>query len=233
MTDAGWWTEEDWLCCTDPGRMVEALERRAGADRRALASSDPLIPPPWRGASPRLLRLGLGAAYRLTWDALTPQAQAAVVAVEEYADGAIPYARVAEVKRSLWSQVYPRQPVGPGEADAFTQDAARTLRDALDGRPELYHRAVAMRPSPALAAVILDLFGNPFRPVTPDPSWLTPTVVAIASGIYADRAFDRLPVLADALEDTGCCHADLLIHCRSGGPHVRGCWAVDLTLGKQ
>ena len=47
-----------------------------------------------------------------------------------------------------------------------------------------------------------------------------------------DRAFDRLPVLADALQDAGCDNADILTHCRSGGEHVRGCWVLDLLLGK-
>ncbi len=77
------------------------------------------------------------------------------------------------------------------------------------------------------------VFGNPFRPVTIDPRWLTSTVVALAAGIYAERAFDRMPILADALEDAGCDSADILTHCRGDGPHVRGCWVVDLVLGKE
>lgn len=75
--------------------------------------------------------------------------------------------------------------------------------------------------------------GNPFRPVTADPTWLTSAVVALAEGIYADRAFDRMPILADALEGAGCEDADVLSHCRSDGLHVRGCWVVDLLLGKE
>jgi hypothetical protein len=77
------------------------------------------------------------------------------------------------------------------------------------------------------------VFGNPFRPVIANPAWLTPTVVSLAEGIYADRAFDRLPILADALQDAGCSHEDILTHCRSDGPHCRGCWVVNLVLGKQ
>jgi hypothetical protein len=80
--------------------------------------------------------------------------------------------------------------------------------------------------------IIRDIFGNPFRPVTVDPAWLTSTVVALATGIYTERAFDRMPILADALMDAGCANADVLNHCRSDGPHVRGCWVVDLLLGK-
>jgi hypothetical protein len=58
------------------------------------------------------------------------------------------------------------------------------------------------------------------------------TVVKIAQAIYDDRAFDRLPVLADALEDASCNEAAILSHLRGPGPHVRGCWVVDLLLGR-
>ncbi|MBX9627535.1 MAG: hypothetical protein K2X82_27285 [Gemmataceae bacterium] len=76
------------------------------------------------------------------------------------------------------------------------------------------------------------IFGNPFRPVAVDPDWRTPAVVELARGIYADRAFDRLPILADALDDAGCTHPALIGHLRDPAlTHVRGCWAVDLLLG--
>jgi hypothetical protein len=81
--------------------------------------------------------------------------------------------------------------------------------------------------------LVRDLFGNPFRPVTSNPVWLTSTVTSLAAGIYHERAFDRLPVLADALEEAGCTNADILNHCRRPGEHVRGCWLVDLLLGKE
>jgi hypothetical protein len=45
--------------------------------------------------------------------------------------------------------------------------------------------------------------------------------------------FADLPILADALEDAGCTEAAVLAHCRGGGEHVRGCWAVDLLTGRQ
>ena len=81
-----------------------------------------------------------------------------------------------------------------------------------------------------------DIFGNPFRPVTVNPGWLAwndGTVPRIAQAIYDERAFDRMTILADALEDAGCTDQDILGHCRSGGEHVRGCWVVDLLLGKE
>lgn len=62
--------------------------------------------------------------------------------------------------------------------------------------------------------------------------WRTSTTIALAAAIYTDRAFDRLPILADALQEAGCEDAAILDHCRGPGPHVRGCWVVDLVLGK-
>jgi hypothetical protein len=88
----------------------------------------------------------------------------------------------------------------------------------------------------AQAILLRDIFGNPFRPVALDPAWLAwngGTVRKMAEAIYDDRAFDRLPILADALEEAGCTDRDILDHCRWGGDHVRGCWAIDLLLGKE
>ena len=88
--------------------------------------------------------------------------------------------------------------------------------------PELAEQAILVR----------DIFGNPFRPVAFAPEWRTASAVALAEAMYAARAFDRMPVLADALEEAGCTHPDILAHCRGDGPHVRGCWVVDLVLDK-
>jgi hypothetical protein len=93
-------------------------------------------------------------------------------------------------------------------------------------------RTAAMAERAAQTHLLREIIGNPFSPVAFDPSWRTSTAVALAEGIYADRAFDRLPILADALEDAGCDAAELLAHLRGDGPHVRGCWALDLVLGK-
>lgn len=78
----------------------------------------------------------------------------------------------------------------------------------------------------AQADLLRCIAGNPFRPVAFDPSWRTEMVASLARGIVADRAFDRLPILADALEEAGCDHIDALSHCRSSGPHAMGCWAL-------
>jgi hypothetical protein len=88
-------------------------------------------------------------------------------------------------------------------------------------------------PAPSLTAALLrDILGNPFRPVEFDAGWPTSTVVSLAHAIYQERAFERMPILADALEDAGCTNADFLNHCRQPGEHVRGCWVVDLVLDK-
>jgi hypothetical protein len=95
-------------------------------------------------------------------------------------------------------------------------------------------REAALAPAHAEQSVIvLEIFGNPFRPVTLDPTWLTSTVKNLAEAIYEERAFDRLPILADALEDAGCNQQDILSHLRGGGEHCRGCWPLDLVLGKE
>jgi len=83
------------------------------------------------------------------------------------------------------------------------------------------------------AAVFRDIVGNPFRPVAFDPRWRTADTVGLARAVYEDRSFARLPLLADALMDAGCDDDRVLDHCRSRGPHARGCWAVDLVLGKE
>jgi hypothetical protein len=85
----------------------------------------------------------------------------------------------------------------------------------------------------AQAELVRDIFGNPFRPVTFSPSWRTDTAVTLARTMYELRDFSAMPILADALQGAGCDSADILNHCRGSGPHVRGCWVVDLVLGKE
>jgi hypothetical protein len=78
-----------------------------------------------------------------------------------------------------------------------------------------------------------DIFGNPCRRVELERSFRTDHAIALAQSVYNARSFDRLPFLADALAAAGCTNEDILSHCRSGGEHVRGCWVVDLVLGKE
>jgi hypothetical protein len=137
-----------------------------------------------------------------------------------------------------------------------TAKAAHAVRCASGGIEGFHHtaenacQAVAYsfhnRDLPATTALteqcdlLRDLSGNPFRLVSIQPAWLTPTVLSLASVAYEERHLpsgeldtSRLAVLADALEDAGCTNADVLGHLRSSGPHVRGCWALDLLLRKE
>jgi biotin carboxyl carrier protein len=78
------------------------------------------------------------------------------------------------------------------------------------------------------------IFGPlPFRPVALNPAWTTPAVVQLARSLYEERRFEEMSVLADALEEAGWKEAAVLEHCRGPGPHVRGCWVLDLILGKE
>jgi hypothetical protein len=125
---------------------------------------------------------------------------------------------------------------------------AAELNERLAERFEPHHPVAALihpmlwrQGSPAAqAAMVRDLFGDPFRPAPAlDPAWRTHAVLGLAQAAYDDRDHpqgtlwpDRLAVLSDALEEAGCADPDLLGHLRSPGPHVRGCWALDLILGK-
>ncbi|OWK43679.1 hypothetical protein [Fimbriiglobus ruber] len=77
-----------------------------------------------------------------------------------------------------------------------------------------------------------DIVGNPFCPVSFDPSWFTSTVTTLAQQMYDTRDFSLMPILADALQDAGCDDDQVLSHCRGPEPHVRGCFVVDACLGK-
>ncbi|MCE9560578.1 MAG: hypothetical protein K8U57_00855 [Planctomycetes bacterium] len=77
-----------------------------------------------------------------------------------------------------------------------------------------------------------EIFGNPFQPVSFSSEWRTSTVLALAQQMYDSRDFTAMPILADALQDAGCEIEAILHHCRSEQPHCRGCWVVDLVLGR-
>jgi hypothetical protein len=116
------------------------------------------------------------------------------------------------IERASSESLYPR-------AIKYSAEVLHYWVKGYDARPRAY-----------LARCV---FGNPFRPVAFDLRWRTADVLGLARGIYDERAFDRLPLLADALMDAGCADEQVLGHCRSDGPHVRGCWVVDLVLGKE
>ncbi|MCE9565143.1 MAG: hypothetical protein K8U57_24185 [Planctomycetes bacterium] len=81
--------------------------------------------------------------------------------------------------------------------------------------------------------LFLEHFGDPHEPVAFEQAWLTSDVLAIANGMYKSGDFSPMPILADALQDAGCDNENMLTHSRDAkANHVRGCWVVDLVLGK-
>ncbi len=117
------------------------------------------------------------------------------------------------------------------KGDAAVDAADAAAYDAID--------AARVNECKAQAGILRDLLGNPFRSLFGNPAWRTPNVVALAQAAYDERSLpagtlgpDRLAILADALEDAGCTDAAILTHLRGPGQHVRGCWPVDLLLGK-
>jgi hypothetical protein len=163
-------------------------------------------------ASDRKLRLFACACCRRVWHLLAhPRLGEAVEVGERFADG----------QATAWQlrNAY-KQP--------FIEWGAFLARGRF-GRSETSVQADMLR----------DLFGNLFRPAPREPTWLTHTVVSLARAAYDQRTLPagtldpaRLAVLADALEEAGCTSADILAHLRGPGPHFRGCWSLDLLLGR-
>jgi hypothetical protein len=206
--------------------------------------------------SDRKFRLFAVATIRAVWEHVTdPRSQAAVEAAERYADdpnptilNAVRHAAVVASNDALelYDEAVPASLVASATADAtalalepvMNPEEHTSLPPAWCGVGYRVADSISHDSSGADLVemhhrLFHDIIPNPFRPVQPDPAWLTSDVLALARGIYEERAFDRMPILADALQDAGCDNDDVLNHCRGSGPHVRGCWVVDLLLGKQ
>jgi hypothetical protein len=225
-------TEREWMDCNDPDPMFYWLrDGDAGSDRK--------------------LRLFAVACCRSIWEQMTDQrSRSAVEVAERYADGlaslqeeesAAEAAHSAAFERGTWfesnSQVACR---------AAFDAVVRPIRDngepcacVLDAGFAAVHLTDPSDKS-RYCELLRDILGNPFLPITLDPARQTSTVVALAHAAYENRTMPagtlepaRLAVLADALEDAGCTDAEILDHLRGPGPHVRGCWVVDLLLDKK
>ncbi len=223
-------TETDWLACTDPEPMLKFLQGKV---------------------SDRKLRLfAVACCRRIFHLILDPRSQPAVDAAEQLAEGTVSdddvwltqdWADIALNDRdgegSVDSREAAYQAMEPVAFDAADWTSSCAVHAVGGWKGDEAERVARRAERAAQADLLRDIFGTlPFRGIIFDPSllaWNDGVVVKLAHGIYNDRAFDRLPVLADALEDAGCDNAELLNHCRRPGEHGRGCWAVDLILGKQ
>ncbi|HVK19450.1 MAG TPA: hypothetical protein VM533_21125 [Fimbriiglobus sp.] len=231
-------TEQDWLTGTDPTPLLWFLRGRA-SDRKLRLFAVACCHGVWKWMPDERSRGGVEAAERLA-DGLVGEDEWQVAyneageANDEFV-GELAY--LSESARAAWYALT----VGP--EFKWVGDVVRSaIRLASSGAVDGYHfsieadseevRAATSREHTRQLRLLRFIFGNPFRPVTADPTWLTPTAVTLARAIYAERAFDRLPILADALEEAGCNDPDVLTHLRGDGPHVRGCWVVDLLLGR-
>jgi hypothetical protein len=217
-------TEAEWLSSADPTAMLVFLQGEV---------------------SDRKLRLFAVACCRRGPPSMMGRGESRLVELaercaDEAVDGGMIMAAWNDALDSLHASAEPR------DSDAYRGRliALECLRCACGGS----HRAAinvaqwaapSYRHGPATpeqvgqVSLLRDLVGNPFRPSAVAAAWLTADVTAIASAIYDDRAFDLLPVLADALEDAGCDDEAILDHCRSAAEHVRGCWLIDLLLSKE
>jgi hypothetical protein len=223
--------EREWSVCGDPTLMLNHVRDRV---------------------SNRRLRLFAVACSRSIWRLLPDErSRAAVEVAERYADGLASPRELARAKavaltpadrragRAAWAAYWS---VSPNVAESIwnareaavegtAQAAVRSARGAGADQAAAWDAARTAE-GEQQARFLRDIIGNPFRPVASDPSWRTRASTAIAQLIYDELDFGLLPVLADALEDAGCENGEVLNHCRLPGGHVRGCWVVDLILGK-
>jgi len=215
---------DEWLRSVDTEQMLEPL----------------------RHATRRKLRLVACACCRAMFDYLNDDQRAAVEAAELYADG---YGKrqFRTVNRTHFDRhgaFFDEVSIGNPTPDrtivaecltsctcVMPDDQSDEWDGAADAIFTLNYTTGASRLS--CERLLREIFANPFRPVAFDPSWRTSTAVAIAKGMYESRDFAAMPLLADALQDAGCEHPDMLDHCRGPGPHVKGCWVVDFVLGKE
>lgn len=227
-------TEREWLECREPLDMLPHLNGKA---------------------SLRKARLLLTALCRRHEKTLMEAQRKAIDVAERFADGEMDSWRL-EAAREMLKEAY-QEVRAPSYyvrclVDLTISDAAQEwlLSGASAGLVAAYwsgppgYTAASINARYAareaerafLLAMVRCLFGNPFRRVS-IPSWVLgsgdSTVSRLARSFYEDRAFDQLPVLADALEDAGCTDPEVLGHLRSPEPHSRGCHVVDLVLGKE
>jgi len=232
-------TDLDWDAQRDPLVLLDHLFPLRGLDSAE--------------QQPRESRLFLIGCARLAWDRLPCVAQRLVELAEDRVDGHGPGYDLRYPARELAEELANCR----GEPEDL-DELERKLR-ALDSR---FERRISQHPKfeaeewGSLAHLVYfpfagttpnyrriakehlslellrDVFPNPFRPVNFLPEWLDRNVTGIARGMYASRDFSPMPLLADALQDAGCSNEHVVNHCRSPGPHIRGCWVIEGLLRK-
>ena len=227
-------TEAEWMACVEPMRMLRTLEGKV-SERKMRLLACACARRLWHVLDDHRCRNAIEVAERFA-DARADTEQLRVAMHEAEpgpeANSDSRFARLAAAQAATYhAGQLPFAVHFAGEAaiyrafcDAIAAGARRVLGD-----PKAAERTVQ-------CTLIRDIVGTPFGyPPAIAVNWLSwndGTIQKMAQAIYDDRAFDRLPLLADALDDAGCTDAAILSHCRVPGEHVRGCWVVDLLLGK-
>src|SRR5262245_47928752 len=218
-------TEAEWLAWDSPEAMERSLHSRCMRDESVF----------------RLIRLYGVACCRRVWHLLQdPRSRAAVEVAERIFDIDVPYDEQMRVWREAWQvvdELYPGREFGyPYVLEELPTILLDPYWDELDLRYGYVWITDERNPRADEAeclALARCIFRHKFRPTRFDPLWRTDAAVSLAKQMYDSRDFCVMPILADALQDAGCDSDDMLEHCRGPGPHVRGCWVVDLVLGKQ
>jgi hypothetical protein len=214
-------TEDEWLGCDYPSPMLEVLGHHPDRRKfRVLACLWCLSPGVKRlvesqGATEFVAVAEQYAAGRAKWDELALRVRAA------------PQARVSG---GPWRSPNPVRL--PPAAQALRAVAALAADDPWEAAWGVAREGVNLL-GPEACDLIRELFRNPFCQGGFNPCWRTTDAVSVARGISDDEAFDRLPLLADALLDAGCDDEAMLAHCQADGLHVRGCWALDAVLATE
>jgi hypothetical protein len=201
-------------------------------------------------ANVRKLRLFACACCRLVWPLMTDErSRTAVEVAERYADGLADPRELQKAHTAALTATGPDPAVGvaaywassknPPVANVCLAAAEAAARAAVEAAgPSGVAQAAAWDAAGAAGAraqvaLLRDLFDNPFRPIGIEPAWAVGVPVRIAQSVYVEGRFEDMPILADALEEAGCTDERILTHCRGPGPHARGCWVVDLLLGRE
>jgi hypothetical protein len=230
-------TEKEWNACADPKAMLEFLRGKA-SDRKLrlfVCSCFSRINPKYTNRKIcRAVEISERYADMLATEEERMSAEANARRESRMETERHHSARVA-LLGSTEKVLNPREAARMA-AFIVAVDVFRTRIGTLPtwplGNPD-FKEAMRVEGATYQAPVLRCIFGPlPFRAITLEPAWLTSTVKQLAEAINEEKAFGRLPILADALEEAGYTNADMPNHCRQRGEHVRGCWVIDLLLGK-
>jgi hypothetical protein len=230
-------TEAEWLACADPAPMCGAFREGEVSGRKLRLFAVACCRRVWPVIADERCRRAVEVAERVADGLATHEEQrvatgaANAAMLELMAAGAGSYRqwRHHHWARCAYLAVRPtgsRGFVGDVTDAAFSATRAASI-------PPLWTVEMPEVEQRAQADLLRDVCGNPFRPAIFAPQWRTDTVLALARQMYDSRDFTATSILADALQDAGCDNEHILNHCRGPGPHVRGCWVVDLVLGKE